>query len=137
MTQNVIINKCNSIMRCLKRIREDYQNKEQFLSSFTLQDAVTLNLQRACEQSIDLAAYLGRLKGLGVPQSSKEEFLLLEQAGIISKQLSGNLQGMVGYRNIAVHEYQKLSLPITLNILDNHLQDFEHFVKAALGVLPP
>ena len=136
MTDNVILNKSASIRRCLARIRDEYApGKKAFLASFTVQDAVVLNLQRACEQSIDLASYLVREKRLGVPQSRKEEFQLLEKAGLLPMSLSQSLQAMVGYRNIAVHEYQSLSLEITVNIVEHHLQDFEDFVGLVLSVV--
>ena len=31
---------------------------------------------------------------------------------------------MVGFRNIAVHDYQVLQLPITVSIIIHHLGDF-------------
>ncbi len=34
------------------------------------------------------------------------------------------MQAMVGFRNIAVHNYQKLSLDIVRTILDEKLSDF-------------
>lgn len=34
---------------------------------------------------------------------------------------------MVGFRNIAVHEYEALNLDILKSILDHHLDDFKAF----------
>lgn len=59
----------------------------------------------------------------GFFQSSKETFQILEKNNIISKELSKNLQGMVGFRNIAVHDYQAISLDILQKIIENHLED--------------
>jgi uncharacterized protein YutE (UPF0331/DUF86 family) len=42
------------------------------------------------------------------------------------------MKSMVGYRNIAVHEYQKLQLPITVSIITGHLDDFVAFSSAIL-----
>jgi len=39
--------------------------------------------------------------------------------------LSDNLQKMVGFRNIAVHNYKKLSLEILSEIIRKNLNDFE------------
>ncbi len=38
-----------------------------------------------------------------------------------------NLKSMVGFRNIAVHEYHPLQLPITVAIIIQHLGDFLAF----------
>lgn len=39
---------------------------------------------------------------------------------------------MVGFRNIAVHEYQALQLPITVAIIENHLDEFLQYSKTVL-----
>jgi|GEM_PF-5690296 len=36
------------------------------------------------------------------------------------------------FRNIAVHEYQTLQLPITVAIITQHLDDFTRFTRAIL-----
>jgi uncharacterized protein YutE (UPF0331/DUF86 family) len=40
---------------------------------------------------------------------------------------------MVGFRNIAVHDYQSLQLPITIAILKTHLDEFLQYSEALLG----
>jgi uncharacterized protein YutE (UPF0331/DUF86 family) len=125
LKDDVIVNKLASIERCLKRIHEEYRGHEDELhNNFSRQDAIVLNLLRLCEIAIDLASYTVRSDQLGSPQSTREVFVLLEQAEIIDKDLSTRLQAMVGFRNVAVHEYQKLSLPIVVSLLQNHLNDF-------------
>jgi len=42
------------------------------------------------------------------------------------------MKRMVGFRNVAVHEYQTLQLPITLNIITGHLGEFSEFSKSML-----
>ena len=42
------------------------------------------------------------------------------------------MQGMIGFRNIAVHEYQELDLEILKNILDNHLGELREFAREIL-----
>ncbi len=130
---DVIFNKIEIIKRCLKRIREEYVNdKEAIDEDFTKQDSVILNLQRACEASIDLGMRLVKNKKLGLPQSSGDVFALLSQEGVIQKELSHRLQKMVGFRNIAVHDYQRINLSILHSILDERLIDFENFIKTVL-----
>ena len=45
------------------------------------------------------------------------------QAGLNRSWLQA-LQRMVGFRNIAVHDYQSLQLPITVAIIEKHLDEF-------------
>ncbi len=110
----VISNKVTSIRRCIARIRTTYASDSAlpFEQDFDKQDIVTLNILRACEQAIDLANHLVKQQSLGLPQSSKESFQLLAQHSIISESLAANLGNMTGFRNIAVHRYQQLSLKV-------------------------
>lgn len=39
---------------------------------------------------------------------------------------------MVGFRNIALHNYQTLQLPITVAIIEMHLDDFLAFTRAVI-----
>ena len=39
------------------------------------------------------------------------------------------MRAMVGFRNIAVHNYQELQMPILQRIIEDHLNDFETFVS--------
>jgi uncharacterized protein YutE (UPF0331/DUF86 family) len=130
---DVILNKIATIERCLHRIDEEYaHDKETFLANFTKQDSVILNLERASQATIDIATHLIKIQKLGLPNSSKETFVLLQDVGIICEKSSHNMQAMVGFRNIAVHDYQNLSLEITVSIVENHLGDFGVFVKEVL-----
>jgi len=133
MADDVLLNKIASIERCLKRVEEEYRGHEQELhSNFTRQDSIVLNLLRACEASVDLAMHLVRTKKLGLPQESREAFTLLEQAGMLDTELAARMGAMVGFRNIAVHEYQKLSLDVVKAILEKHLDDFRRYTAALL-----
>jgi uncharacterized protein YutE (UPF0331/DUF86 family) len=91
-----------------------------------------LNIQRVCEAVIDLAMHEVRLHHLGVPQESREAFSLLYQAGLTTKELGDRMMAMVGFRNIAVHDYQELNLDIVKQIVEKHLDDFLDFAKTMI-----
>jgi uncharacterized protein YutE (UPF0331/DUF86 family) len=132
----VLLAKSATLERCLRRIAEEYRGHEDELeTNFTRQDAIVLNLLRACEATIDMAMHTVRLRRLGLPQTSREAFVLLEKAGIIPEDLSRRMQAMVGFRNVAVHEYQSLSLPILRRILEERLGDFLEFSQILLRTL--
>jgi uncharacterized protein YutE (UPF0331/DUF86 family) len=69
---------------------------------------------------------------LGIPQSSRDLFTLLAQDTKISEDLAEKIKHMVGFRNITVHDYQALLLPIVTNIINHHLNDFLQFSEAIL-----
>ena len=127
MAEDVIFNKAASIERCIRRIEEEYAGSEQNLVNQTKQDAIVLNLQRACETAIDLAMYVVSHRKLGVPQDSRDAFVLLQTAGILSADLADRMQRMVGFRNVAVHEYTHLNLDVVRTIITKHLDDFRAY----------
>ena len=67
-----------------------------------------------------------------MPDTIKDNFHLLYEGKVIRKQLSEKMQGMVGFRNIAVHNYQSLDGEILKSILDKHLEDLEEFYVEVL-----
>lgn len=129
---DVILNKTTTIERCVNRIHEVYAGNPENLKDFTKQDSIILNIQRACEASIDLAMHLVSMRKLGVPKASRDAFKLLQEADIIDAALAKTLMNMVGFRNIAVHDYQALELEILEAILEKHIDDFKSFTKVIL-----
>lgn len=108
MVKDIILNKAQIIERCLERINEVYDNNEENLGNFTKQDSIILNIQRMCEACIDLGMHYAAEHKLGIPQSSRDVFDLLKQESLISYDLAESLKKMVGFRNIAVHDYQNI-----------------------------
>lgn len=130
---DVLLNKADTIERCVARVREEYETEpESFARNFTRQDAAILNIQRACEAALDMGQHLIRRDNLGVPQSSRDVFALLAQANWIEHDLAETMKRMVGFRNIAVHDYKKLQLEITVNVITQHLEDFLRYSSTIL-----
>jgi uncharacterized protein YutE (UPF0331/DUF86 family) len=124
---DILLNKMATIKRCVARINDVYDESD-FKESYTKQDSVILNLQRACEATIDVANFAVRKKRLGIPQRSRDGFVMLRQCGAITEAVSSSMQSMVGLRNIAVHDYQELNLEIVESVVRSHLQDFFVFI---------
>jgi len=133
MADDVLLNKAASIERCVRRAREEYErDPTSFAEDFTRQDAAILNIQRACEAALDMGQHLIRRERLGIPQSARDVFALLAAGGWIDNSLAEALKRMVGYRNIAVHEYQTLQLPITVAVITLHLGEFLEYSRSIL-----
>ena len=136
MADDIILAKSAIIERCVARVHEVHAGDDAaFARDLTRQDAIVLNLQRACEASIDLAMHLVRVRRLGVPQESREAFDLLERAGLINSDRALRMKRMVGFRNVAVHDYRKLDLEIVRSIIGARLPDFLDFTRAALTLM--
>lgn len=133
MVDDVVLNKVATIERCVARAREEHQAAGgSFATDHSRQDAAILNVQRACEAALDLGHHLIRRDRLGLPQSARNVFDLLAQAGWIDAGLAESLKKMVGFRNIAVHDYQSLALPITVAVITLHLDEFLVYTRTIL-----
>ncbi|MEE9397764.1 MAG: DUF86 domain-containing protein [Methylococcales bacterium] len=133
MHDDILINKAATIERCVARAHEEYhRDPDSFADDYTRQDAAILNVQRACEAALDMGQHLIRRERLGVPQSARDVFNLLAQGGWLDKSLAESLKRMVGFRNIAVHDYQTLQLPITIKVITEHLDDFLRYSESIL-----
>lgn len=130
MTTDVLLAKLASIERCVARIREVTHGDPKSVRNLDVQEIVLLNLQRAIQATVDLAAHYLASRAWGLPDSLKQNFTILEQQGVLDAELAGRLRAMVGFRNIAVHEYQALDLAILEEVVASHLADFERFAAA-------
>lgn len=131
--RDVLLAKAATIQKCLERIRVTTDLKPAALDSIDAQDIFVLNLQRAIQAAIDLASHIISSEGLGVVETIRGSFVLLENEKIIKKSLSRKMQAMVGFRNIAVHDYQAIDPAILKAILTKHLKDLEDFYVAVIG----
>ena len=125
--RDVAFAKISSVQRYLKRIRDITQLNPESLNDLDVQEIMTLNLQRAVQSSIDLASHIVADEGLGLPQKLRENFDILQKNNILPEELTLRLRKMVGFRNIAVHEYESINPDILKSILKKNLKDFEEF----------
>lgn len=133
MPDDVVLNKVASLERCVQRIRQVYaQNDQNLYENLIAQESILLNLQRTCEVSIDLAMHIVRKRRWGVPQESRDAFELLRAHGHLDDELSQAMKRMVGFRNVAIHEYDKLNLDIVKSIITHRLEDVLRFGQLML-----
>lgn len=137
MIDDIVLNKKESIERCVRQIRLYYAKPSElpFEEDFLKQDAIAINLQRAAERCIDLANHVVRVRKLGIPKESKESFSFLAKAKVIPKSLADQLAGMVGFGNTLVHEYQDLEITIMKDVIENHLDDLITFTVFVLDAV--
>jgi uncharacterized protein YutE (UPF0331/DUF86 family) len=120
----VLAQKITSLQRCVARAREARaQAGADFRTNYNLQDAALLNVIRACDTAIDLANMLIRRRRLGIPTESRESFGILAREQVIPSELGERLQRMVGFRNVAVHQYRDLDLDIVQAVIATNLDD--------------
>lgn len=132
LPDDILLNKAAIIERCIRRVEEEFRACPA-LDNFSHLDALTLNIERGCQAAIDMAMHVVATRHLGVPQSNADAFVLLERAGVIEASLSKSLRSMVGFRNIAVHQYKELDLDILRWVVESGHRDLIRLAQT-LGV---
>ena len=130
MDREIVEQKLESLRRCLRRIETKCPKAAaKLVSDIDLQDIITLNLSRAVQISVDIGAHL--IAGMEVPPPGTmgQTFDLLAQEGVLNNELASSLKKVVGFRNIAVHNYESINWNIVHSIVKHHLADFSEYAK--------
>ncbi len=127
---DVMVEKTDSLLRCLKRIEGKRPAKVDVLvNDYDLQDIIILNLERAVQQAVDMAMHVLAKSGKPAPDTMREAFAVLAEQGVITEQTALNMQHAVGFRNTAVHAYQQINWAIVFSIINEHLNDFRQYLR--------
>ena len=133
MADDVLLKKAAIVERSVGRAREEYAAAgAAFATDFTRQDAAVMNIQRACEAAVDMANHIVRRDRLGVVSSARESFDTLVSAGFITQELAEAMKRMVGFRNLAVHDYQRLLLAVAERVIQRDLDDLLAFSEGVV-----
>ncbi|BAO79949.1 uncharacterized conserved protein [Serpentinimonas raichei] len=128
--------KLESLRRCLHRVHTRCPADATTLATdFDLQDIVSLNLSRAVQLCVDIGAHFIAASELPPPATMGQTFDLLAQAGVVDAQLADQLKKAVGFRNLAMHNYDAINWHIVHAIAQHHLQDFTAFARAVMRAL--
>lgn len=125
---NAILHKFSSIEHAIKRMRNVYISSSDLTLDLTSQDSIIFNLQRACEACIDIANIINKQHRIGIPSSGQDSFELLKKAGLLSPQLTENLQKMVEFKSKTVRDYQTMNLETMKHVVENKLGEFTDFI---------
>ena len=125
--KEILVEKITQIQRCLNRIKDVTEFKPEALDEYDIQDIFVLNLQRAIQSAIDIAVHISSTEGWGIANKIRGNFLILSEKKVISKDLADKMIKMVGFRNIAIHDYSNLDVNILKAILQTSLKDVEDF----------
>ena len=133
MDKDVVLNKLESLRRCVTRIQDKAPaSSVLLLEDYDLQDIIVLNLERAVQICVDIGLHLISEHELPVPETMAETFNSLKRAGVIDEHTALRMGKAVGFRNTAVHAYQEIDWEIVYRIITEHLGDFRDFSRQIL-----
>lgn len=128
--------KLSQIETYLGQIREYSKiSLTAYKNDWKIQRIVERTLQILIELCIDIANHLISDKGMRLPTGYADTFKVLAENRIISKNLFKTMEKMAKFRNIVVHQYEKIEPSIVVSLLHNNLYDFEKYKKAIIKYL--
>jgi len=136
MDKLIIESKIESLRKCLLRVETRCPDSvAALLQDVDAQDVLVLNLSRAVQLCVDISVHI--LSGLeqAIPDTMGKAFSELSSAGIIDDELADEMRKAVGFRNIAVHDYEEINFEIVYAIAQKKLVNFRSFVKQILVVI--
>lgn len=123
-----LLDKFREYIGKLKVLQE--KSKEEFIGDWIFDWSLDRGLQLSIECSVDIGQEIISGKNLRKPKTYKETFLVLAEAGIISKELSENLQRLSKFRNELVHDYMIVGTDEIYEVLENDVKYFEEYLLA-------
>lgn len=121
----VISGKLKNLERVLSQLRSLGVLDAQRLEDWVLHSAVERNLQVAVEIVIDICHRLHSLSGKSPASNAREAVEGCVELGVLSS--TETLSRMIGFRNLVVHRYEYVEAAILIDIVNNHLDDFDDF----------
>ena len=136
MAGHILNEKLESLRRCVARIEEKRApSVEALLSDADRQDILAINITRAVQICVDMAAHVVACNDVPAPATMGEAFDGLQHLGIIDAALCSTLKAAVGFRNVAVHSYQAIDWEIVHAIAWHRLEEFRAFAIAIRNYL--
>ena len=130
MDQVIFSQKLESLRRCIRRVEEKTpSNVEQLIQDPDIQDILVLNLTRAVQLSVDIGSHVISETEESAPTTMGDVFSTLEKLNVISPTVCGSMKKAVGFRNVAVHNYDVINWEIVFAICQTFLVDFRQFAK--------
>jgi uncharacterized protein YutE (UPF0331/DUF86 family) len=98
---------------------------------------VSRALELAAQCSLDLAMEIVAKRGLGLPETYRDAFARLAQAGVITHDQAVAMQGWAGLRNVLAHMYTELDLDRLHQAMREDKQVLREFGRIAAKELLP
>lgn len=131
MDEPLIAEKLESLRRCVIRVEQKCPaTLAQLQADLDAQDIVSLNLQRAVQICVDIAAHIISESDEPAPLTMGEAFETLARMAVIPPELALQLRKAVGFRNVAAHSYSEIDWAIVHVICRQRLGGFRDFAAA-------
>ena len=130
--EDIVLAKVATIRKCVGVVRKLWFENDPVVPDWVRLDVTVLNIQRSVEACLDLANHLIAINSWGLPGSAVEAIGILVDNQLLLASETPVYRGMIGFRNIAVHNYREIDQAIVTGIVHDHLDDLERFAARML-----
>ncbi|MEW6540764.1 MAG: DUF86 domain-containing protein [Bacillota bacterium] len=102
-----------------------------------LRNHLERTLQKAVESCLDIGKHLIVSLNLRTPEDYKDIMVILTEAGILPQEKLSKFKQMAQFRNVIVHDYEKIDPHVILAILRKDLDDLRLFARAVRDQIGP
>lgn len=136
LNQELILTRCREIEESLDRLKEIAKHpREVFLIDRDMQDIASYRLLVAIEAALSLCYHVSAKRLKKVPEEYAECFSILENAAIITPELSKQMQKTARFRNLLIHMYWKIDYDAVYDIIQHDMNDLHTFSAIIAGLL--
>ncbi len=121
-----IESRIDSIQNWIDTLLEIHKSEED---DSIVREAKENLLRKIVEAVIDIASRLIALNSFRRPETYAEYFKVLEEKDVITSDLSKSLKEMAQFRNLLVHQYNKIKLEELNSIIETDLEDVKLFIS--------
>lgn len=125
--------KLDEYLKCLYEIQK--VNKKSFLVDYHYYGLAERYFQLAIEVILDVGKLMIIYQNLRRPEDNQDIFTVLIDEKILSSKFVEKFSGIAGFRNILVHDYEKIDREIVYEKLQKNLEYFKDFKKSVLKFL--
>jgi len=134
--KDLILAKSGSVKRHIDRIKaRSVADMATFQRDLDRQESIAFNMHLAIQNCMDIAAHIISEEGFGIPGSAGEMFFLLQENGFLSADLADKMVKAVGFRNLLVHEYEKIDLQRLHRAAEKNVDDLMEYLASVFSKL--
>lgn len=133
LEKNIVEGKLARLREYIDLLENFEVGEDEFLQSKDSQHLLVFRLTRCVELAIDIATHLVASMKLPRDETAAEVFQTLSDKKILNKSTSDAMSKAVGFRNIAVHEYDSVDFDLG-RIYQDYRKDTKDIKKFAKEV---
>jgi uncharacterized protein YutE (UPF0331/DUF86 family) len=134
--KTLILKKVSALDEYIKQIGEYASIRvKAYADDWKVQRIVERTLQMMIETCLDISGHIISDENLRVPETYADVFRIMVENGILNGSHLDSFEKMARFRNIVVHDYERIDPEIVVGILRNNLQDFEEFKASVITYL--